>query len=240
MPIFIMDSADVVNKRTALKPLTINLPEGRKVRSTHVCNIAIPGLPMVLTGHIVPDLALASLIGIRPLCKMGCCVIFDNHKCEVEYNGNVILRGYKDPSTGLWMLPIMPDGMQSALSQPPPIVDRTLHPNKSLHDGVNLASFTHSVRMQSNGVKFAHQSLCNPKLSTLLKEVCKGFLKRCPNMSEKLILKYLNPSPATAKGHMKHPHHGIGSTRPKKPTHQCSRPHHPSYASSNERPHRPR
>jgi hypothetical protein len=36
-------------------------------------------------------------------------------------------------------------------------------------------------------------------------------------MSEKLILEYLNPSPATAKGHMKCPHHGIRSTRPKTP-----------------------
>ena len=32
-------------------------------------------------------------------------------------------------------------------------------------------------------------------------------------MTEKLILKYLNPSPATAKGHMKRPRHGIKSTR---------------------------
>jgi hypothetical protein len=30
-----------------------------------------------------------------------------------------------------------------------------------------------------------------------------------------LILKYLNPSPATSKGHMKRPHHGIRSTTPK-------------------------
>ncbi len=111
-----MDSIDVVNKRMTLKPLTINLPNGRKVRSTYVCDIAIPGLPTVLTGHIVPDLALALLIGICPLCKAGCHVIFDSHNCEVEYNGNVILRGYKDPSTNLWMLPITPDGMQSALS----------------------------------------------------------------------------------------------------------------------------
>jgi hypothetical protein len=37
-------------------------------------------------------------------------------------------------------------------------------------------------------------------------------------MSEKLILKYLNPSPATAKGHMKCPPHGMRSTRPKTPT----------------------
>jgi hypothetical protein len=87
-----------------------------------------------------------------------------------------------------------------------------------LHDGVNLASFTHSVRTQSNGIKFAHQSLCNPKISTLLKAVRKGFLKGCPNMTKKLILKYLNPSPATAKGHMKRPRHGIQSTHTKTPT----------------------
>jgi hypothetical protein len=216
--IFIMDGVDIVNKCTTLKLLTINLPDGKKVRSTHVHNIAIPGLPIILTGHIVLDLALALLIGIRPLCKVGCHVIFDNHKCEVEYKGNVILKGYKDPSIKLRMLPIVPDGMQSALSQPPPIVDRTLHPHQTFHDGVNLASFTHSVHRQSNGVKFAHQSLCNPKLSTLLKAVRKGFLKGCPNMSEKLILKYLNPNPATAKGHMKCPRHGIRSTRPKPPT----------------------
>jgi hypothetical protein len=39
----------------------------------------------------------------------------------------------------------------------------------------------------------------------------------CPNNNENLILKYLNPSPATAKGHMKRPCHGIRSTTPKMP-----------------------
>jgi hypothetical protein len=49
----------------------------------------------------------------------------------------------------------------------------------------------------------------------LLKATRHGFLMGCPNINEKLILKYLNPSPATAKGHMKRPHHGIQSTTPK-------------------------
>jgi hypothetical protein len=69
--------------------------------------------------------------------------------------------------------------------------------------------------MLANAVKFAHQSLCNPKISTLLKATCRGFLKKCPNFTKKLIIKYLNPSPATAKGHMKCPHHSIKSTHPK-------------------------
>ncbi len=75
--IFIMVGADVDNKRLVVKPLTINLPDGKQI-STHVCDIQILGLPMVLTGHIVPSLSIASLIGIRPLCKAGCKVIFDN------------------------------------------------------------------------------------------------------------------------------------------------------------------
>ena len=88
-----MDGVDVVNKRPATSPLTINLPDGRKVKSTHVCDITIPGLPKVLTGHIVPHLAIASLIGIRPLCDAGCTVTFDREKCNVIYEGNVILQG---------------------------------------------------------------------------------------------------------------------------------------------------
>jgi hypothetical protein len=115
--IFVMDRVDVANKRVATKPLTVNLPDGRKVKSTHACNINIPGLPVTLTEHIIPDLKTASLIGIHPLCKVGCKVVFDNEKCDVVYKGRVILRGYKDPRTDLWTLPITTEGMQTTPSQ---------------------------------------------------------------------------------------------------------------------------
>jgi hypothetical protein len=118
----------------------------------------------------------------------------------------------------LWALPITPDGIGSAISQSFPVLDSAPHPNSMLHSGIQLASFTHSICTRGNGIKFMHQSLCNPKISTLLKAVCKGFLKGCPNLLEKLILKYLNLSPATAKGHMKHPCHCIQSTQPKPTT----------------------
>jgi hypothetical protein len=75
------------------------------------CDIIIPGLPMILTGHIVPSLKIASLIGIQPLYKAGCKILFDNKKCEVIYNKKVILTGSKDPSTDLWMMPIPRGGV---------------------------------------------------------------------------------------------------------------------------------
>ena len=109
--------------------------------------------------------------------------------------------------------------MHTAQQQSAPDIDRSQHDNNAtIHPGVQLVTFMHSIRTQANGVKFAHQSLCNPKISTMLKAVRRGFLQGCPNLSEKLILKYLIPSPATAKGHMKRPQHGIRSTRFNTPT----------------------
>jgi hypothetical protein len=84
------------------------------------------------------------------------------------------------------------------------------------HPGVTMATFTHSVQTRANAIKFSHQSLCNPKKSTLLKAIRRGFLKGCLHLLETLVLKYLNPSSATAKGHMKRPCHSIKSTRPQK------------------------
>jgi hypothetical protein len=47
----------------------------------------------------------------------------------------------------------------------------------------------------------------------LLKAIHLGFLKGFPNLTAVGVTKYLNPSPATAKGHMKRSQMGIRSTR---------------------------
>jgi hypothetical protein len=80
-----------------------------------------------------------------------------------------------------------------------------------------VSFFTHTVRTKANSIKFAHQSLCSPRISTLLKAIRRGFLKGFPNLTAKCVSRYLNPSPAMAKGHMKRPHQGICSTTPRQP-----------------------
>ena len=217
------------NVRPATKPLKINLPDGSIVQSTHICDLEIPGLPHVLEGHIVPDLTVASLVGIRILCKLGCTVVFTDTACYVFYQEQLILTGYKDPSTDLWVLPITPDAINEAKlrtsqgqdilsvqSRASPYTARAPQCPKITtppRETEEAAMFTHSVRTRANAVKFSHQSLCNPKISSLMKALRKGFLKGCPNLSEELVTKYLNPSPATAKGHMKRPKKGIRSTQ---------------------------
>jgi hypothetical protein len=62
--IFIMDGVNVVNKCPAKNLLVMNMPDGRQMQFTHICGITIPGLPTILKGHIVPHLAVATLMGI--------------------------------------------------------------------------------------------------------------------------------------------------------------------------------
>jgi hypothetical protein len=81
------------------------------------------------------------------------------------------------------------------------------------HSATQIAFFTHIVRNKANSICFAHQSLRSPCTSTHLKAIRRGYLKGCPNLTAKGVSKYLNPSPATAKGHMKCPWQGIQSTR---------------------------
>jgi hypothetical protein len=212
--IFIMEGTPVRNKRVATKPLSISLPDGTKIKSTHCCDINIPGLPKTLIGHIVPSLSIASLIGVRVLCDAGCTVTFKKRHCNIIYNNKTILRGLKDPITDLWTIPINADRTT------PPRPAEAIQTKEAKY----VAVFAHSISTRANKVKFAHQALCNPTISKLLKATRRGFLKGCPNISETLILKYLNPSPATAKGHMKRPRHGIRSTTPK----NKGRPQQPS------------
>jgi hypothetical protein len=82
--IFVMEGTPVLNKQKTTCPLKVSLAECCRVMSTHMCDIVLPGLPTTLVGHIVPELSIASLFGIRVLTEAGCTVKFDNKKCVVK------------------------------------------------------------------------------------------------------------------------------------------------------------
>jgi hypothetical protein len=211
--IFVMDGTPVINKRPTMRPLRVTLVDGRQVMSTYMCDIQIDGLPVTLMGHIIPnDLSIASLFGIQILTEAGCDVTFTKSDCIVMYNGKIILHGEKDPSTDLWTLPLGSHDMTSQHATStlplaaPDFADAHAQP------AVQIAFFAHTVRTKANSICFVHQSLCSPRISTLLKAIKHGYLKGCPNLTAHGVNKYLNPSSATAKGHMKRPRQGIRST----------------------------
>ncbi len=178
---------------------------------THRCNIYINSLLVTLTGHIIPDLSIALLFGIRVLTKAGCTVEFDNHRETLRYNNHVILMDNKDKTTNLWTLPLR-SSMTTLHSPAMIMMAAPVCANAHAHLPTQIAFFTHMVRTNANSIHFAHQSFCNPRISTLLMAFQCRYLKGCPNLTTKGITKYLNPSPAFSKGHMRCPHKGICST----------------------------
>jgi hypothetical protein len=213
--IFIMEGMPVVNKQPTTCPLVVFLADGSKVTLTHMCDIHIDGLPVVLTGHITPELPIASLFGIVVLTEAGCKVRFDKSACTVWYNNRIILKGGKDKATNLWMLPIGTNPSMSphhnAVGTPsmaPVNVDAMLI---RLQRKLRFSCILFEPKPIASGSCISLYAA--PCISTLLKAIRHGFLKGCPNLRVAGVTRYLNPSPATAKGHMKWPCMGIGSTR---------------------------
>jgi hypothetical protein len=135
--VFVKEGVPVPNKKPATNPLTVNLPDGRQVRSTHTCDVVVPGLPHPLVGHIVPHLAIALLYGIRPLCNAGCVVVFHKDRVDVWYDGKIILVGPCNMSTDLWTLSFMDHTCDTMIPAAMPQQDVLSHPANAL--------FTHSV-----------------------------------------------------------------------------------------------
>jgi hypothetical protein len=119
-------------------------------------------------------------------------------------------KAKKDPSTVLWNLPLGSPSTHTQSATPP----KHSPSHATAHmTSTQIAFFMHTVRNKANSIRFAHQSLCSPRISTLFKAIWRGYLKGCPNLTKHGVTKYLNPSPASAKGHMKRLCQGIHSTR---------------------------
>jgi hypothetical protein len=176
--IFVMKGTPVKNIRKSDNPITISLPDGGKVTSTHICDIHIQGLPTVLTGHIVLGITMASLIGIRILCKAGCKVVFDDEKCEVFYKNNIILRGYKDPTTDLWTLPIFNDKV--AKTTPESILVRPQRAHMMLSHHVNHAEAPIKHAMGSEQPSPWVRKSCYTKKIQIRPSPCLGCSQRNP------------------------------------------------------------
>ena len=104
---FFVTDAPLNDRTEAHEPLTVTLPDGNKVNSTHVGFLDIPRLPkQARIGHVIPGLNTHSLVSVPVLCNAGCEVLFTKIGVTVKYRGSTVLTGRKCLRTGLWMVPL--------------------------------------------------------------------------------------------------------------------------------------
>jgi hypothetical protein len=103
---FLLVNAPCLNKIQSQNHLTVRLPNGATMESTHTETLDIPELNKALSiAHIFPGMANHSLLSVGQLCNEGYSVTFKIDVVTIYNPQDVhILKGARDLDTGLWRI----------------------------------------------------------------------------------------------------------------------------------------
>ena len=142
---FFMVKSQLKDQRPTSNPITVVIPDGRKMKSTEEGDADWPSLPEnARSGHIIPSIKSYALISVVKLCDAGCEVIFRHNCCLVLYNNKIVLYGVRCPRTRLWMVPLTQK--QSTTSNKNNTVFTKHHTNS-----------IHHMENQKNLIEYLHQ-----------------------------------------------------------------------------------
>ena len=94
------------NKRKAIHPLPIQMPNGKIIKYTHTALLNHQALPFqARQAHLFPGL-MKALLSIGTFCEHGCEATFTNKSIRIKnkQSGQTIIGGTRDARTNLYML----------------------------------------------------------------------------------------------------------------------------------------
>ena len=185
----------VKNLQPATDPITITIPDGNTMRSSHTRSLNIPDLPPEAThAHIVPELDAHSLISLGQLCDAGCTATIDKNTLDVSYNDKIVMTGHRNDTTNLWQL-----------DYPETIQKENIFPHYA-----HAAAGTSTTEKL---VSFMHAALFSPTIDTLYKALTKGYITNMPGLTATTLRKHPPASIPMIKGHLDQKRKNIQSTK---------------------------
>jgi hypothetical protein len=101
---FILVNATCLNKVESRTPLTVRLPNGATMESSHTADLDIPELNAAASkAHVFPGMAHHSLLSVGQLCDKGYIVTFKQDTVPIcNSESYKLLSGPRYVTTGLW------------------------------------------------------------------------------------------------------------------------------------------
>jgi hypothetical protein len=100
---FLSATAPCNTKQEAHVPLSLNMPNGTNIQSSHTCDLLLTDLPpQARKVHIIPGLVHKSLISVGQLCNSGCDITFTQEQVPVSRDGKYVMYRSQDPRSRLW------------------------------------------------------------------------------------------------------------------------------------------
>jgi hypothetical protein len=189
----LLANAPCLNKVKSRTPLTVRLPNGATMESSHTADLDIPEFNADASkAHVFPGMANDSLISVGQLCDEGYIVTFKQATVTICDSGNFqILSGPRDLNTGLWRINLR---------------------QTNTHKSDPIANNVYELRSTGALVHYLHKALFSPTKAAMLQAVKDGHLITWPGLTEDAINKHLKLTPATAMCHMNQRRHNIRST----------------------------
>jgi hypothetical protein len=190
---FLLVNAPCLNKVESRTPLTVRLPNGATMESSHTADLDIPELNAAASkAHVFPGMAHHSLLSVGQLCDEGYIVTFKQDTVTIcNSESSKLLSGPRDVTAGLWRINLK-------------------QTNKHIPDPI--ANKVYELRNTGALVHYLHKALFSPTKSAMLQAVKDGHLITWPGLTEDVINKHFKLTPSTAMGHMNQRRQNIRST----------------------------
>jgi hypothetical protein len=157
---FLTSDAPYYDQKAAQPGISVLLPDGSQLQSTHKAQIRLAQLPaQACEAHIFPKLASGSLILIEKLCDHCHTTVFDATTVTVRHRDQIILQGKRSPITKLWSLDLPTAPATPAMN--------------ALVQNLNLA----------DRIAFFHAAMFSPTLSTWCSVIDTGHLTTWPELT---------------------------------------------------------
>jgi hypothetical protein len=166
-----------------LTPLTVRLPNGATMESSHTADLDIPELNAAASKtHVFPGMEHNSLLSVAQLCDEGYIVTFKQETVTIcNSESSKFLSGPLDVNTGLWRI-----NLKLTIKHiPDPI-----------------ANNVYELRNTGALVHYLHKALFTPTKSAMLQAIKDGHRITLPGLTEDAINKHLKLTPVTVMGHM--------------------------------------
>ena len=178
-----------INKRKAVHPLSIRMPNGIIIKSTHTALLDHPDLPLQdRQAHIFPRLKKA-LLSIGTFCEHICENNFNDKSVHIKNkrSGKTIMKVKRDACTNLYML---------SLTQQNNLMTESTTPDKY------FAEIAYECKSKKTLVDYHHASCWIPTHSGWGKAITKNFFTSWPGLLLNLVHKHLTKKQSTVLGHL--------------------------------------
>ena len=103
--ILLLANGDPANESaTQLPTKTILQTAGARMFTIKTMELLLAKLPKAAKeAHLAPGI-INNLLSVSILCDAGCEVFFHSTGCEISFNGEIIVRGWRDMQTNMWRI----------------------------------------------------------------------------------------------------------------------------------------